>query len=168
MSATIRVATITASDTRTAADDEGGRVLREVLAEAGLAIADHAIVREDRDALTAAIVAAADRDDVDAIVITGGTGLAPRDVTFEVVAPLLDKTMDGFGEAFRRLSWDEVGPRAMLSRALAGTRRGKVLFALPGSVAGVRLGASKLVAPIVGHAVAVARGEAKHHKKAGG
>jgi molybdenum cofactor biosynthesis protein B len=161
----IRVATITASDTRTAADDEGGRLLRELLSSAGFATLEHAIVREDLETLRAAVIAAAAHDDVDAVIVTGGTGLGPRDITIEAIAPILDKVMDGFGEAFRRLSWDEIGARAMLSRAIAGTRGTRIVVALPGSPNGVRLGVTALVAPVLAHAVAVARGEAKHHHK---
>ncbi len=159
----LRIATITASDTRTSSDDEGGTLLRKLLSEAGFALADHEIVREDRAVLAGRIAARSAEQGVDAVIVTGGTGLGPRDVTIEAVLPLLDKVMDGFGEAFRRLSWDEVGARAMLSRAIAGTRNGRIVVALPGSLAGVRLGVTALVAPILAHATAVARGEAKHH-----
>jgi molybdenum cofactor biosynthesis protein B len=158
----LHVATITASDTRTVANDEGGRILRELLSGAGFLLGEHSIVREDVSRLRASIQAAAILDPVDAVIITGGTGLGPRDVTIEAVAPLLDKVMDGFGEAFRRLSWDEIGPRAMLSRAIAGTREGRIIVALPGSPAGVRLGVSALVVPVLAHAVGVAKGLAKH------
>jgi molybdopterin adenylyltransferase len=156
--------TITASDTRTEKDDEGGRLLRDLLDQRGFDLAPHEMVREDLGLLRAAVTRAVDRDGIDAVVVTGGTGLAPRDVTIEAITPLFDKVMDGFGEAFRRLSWDEVGARAMLSRAIAGTRRGRVIVALPGSVAAVRLGVTALVAPVLEHAVSVARGAAKHHR----
>ena len=116
---TPRVVTVTVSDTRTEADDKGGATLRELLSSAGFALGAHSIVRDDREAIRAAVRGAIAAGSVDAVVLTGGTGIAPRDVTCEAVAPILDKTLDGFGEAFRRLSWDEVGPRAILSRALA-------------------------------------------------
>jgi molybdenum cofactor biosynthesis protein B len=164
MSTELRVATITASDTRTHADDEGGKTLREALAAGGLQLGPHRIVREDLEALREAVREAADDAANDAVVVTGGTGFGPRDITVEAITPLLAKVMDGFGEAFRRLSWDEVGERAMLSRAVAGTRGGKVIFALPGSVSGVRLGAERLVVPVVAHAVSVARGGKHGHR----
>ena len=162
MSEKLRVATITASDTRTADDDLGGRTLRELLAAGGFELAEHHIVREDVAVLREAVRAVVDDAAIDAVVVTGGTGLAPRDVTIEAIAPLLDKVMDGFGEAFRRLSWDDIGARAMLSRAIAGTRASKVIFALPGSVGGVQLGTERLIVPVLAHAVSVARGQGKH------
>lgn len=164
------VATVTASDTRTEADDEGGRLLRELLAAAGLTLGTHEIVREDLETLRARIAALAEVDGVHAVVVTGGTGIGPRDVTVEAIAPLFDKTIEGFGEAFRRLSWDEVGPRAVLSRAIAGTYRGRVIAALPGSPNAVRVGVTSLLGPTLAHAIGIASGQVKHHraeKKAG-
>ena len=95
----------------------------------------------------------------DAVVLTGGTGLAPRDVTYEAVSGVLEKTLDGFGEAFRRVSWEEVGPRAILSRAVAGTRGRTVIAALPGSPNGVRTAVEKVLGPTLGHMVALVRGQ---------
>jgi molybdopterin adenylyltransferase len=154
----IRVATITASDTRTDENDTGGRLLRELLEAAGFELAPHAIVREDEATLAAAFDALLADPGIDAIVSTGGTGIAPRDLTIEVLAPRLERELEGFGEAFRRLSWDEVGPRSILSRALAGTTRGKVLVALPGSLGAVKLGVTEVLAPVLAHAVALASG----------
>jgi molybdenum cofactor biosynthesis protein B len=151
-----RVATLTLSDTRTPADDEGGRLLGELLAAAGFEVVSHAIVREDDAAIRAAVLERCSAD-VGAVVLTGGTGVAPRDRTIEVLAPLFDKTIDGFGEAFRRLSWDQVGPRAILSRAAAGVVRGRVVAALPGSLKAVRLGVEQLLAPTLAHAVELAQ-----------
>jgi molybdenum cofactor biosynthesis protein B len=153
----VRIATLTLSDTRTPADDEGGRLLGELLGAAGFDVVAHAIVREDDAAIRAAVL---DRcaSDVGAVVLTGGTGVAPRDRTIEVVTPLFDKTLDGFGEAFRRLSWEQVGARSILSRATAGIVRGRVVAALPGSLKAVRLGVEQLLAPILAHAVELAQG----------
>src|SRR5689334_17369750 len=111
--AAIRVATVTISDTRTPATDASGERLRELLASAGFALTAHRIVLDEPDAIRAAVRGAV-ADGADAVVTTGGTGVAPRDVTVEVLAALFEKTLDGFGEAFRRLSWDAVGPRAVL------------------------------------------------------
>ena len=149
--------TLTVSDTRTEADDTSGQTLRSLLESAGFALDAHAIVRDDIEAIRGAVRAAIERGDVDAVIATGGTGIAPRDQTFEAVAPLLDKTLDGFGEAFRRLSWDEIGPRSILSRALAGTSGRAVVIALPGSTAAVRLAVTKIIAPVLPHAVALLR-----------
>lgn len=161
----IRVAILTASDTRTSEDDEGGRVLAELAEAAGFVVGARAIVREDLESLRAAVRAAIESD-VDAVLVTGGTGLGPRDVTIDAITPLLSKVMDGFGEAFRRLSWEEVGPRSILSNAIAGVAIGrdvaKIVVALPGSVKAVRLGMTALVGPVLGHAIGVARGTAKH------
>jgi molybdopterin adenylyltransferase len=159
----VRVAAITVSDTRTAADDAGGAKLRERLEAAGFAVVSQAIVPDDRDAIRQAIAATCEGDLADAVVTTGGTGLAPRDVTYEAVTGLLDKVLDGFGEAFRRLSWDEVGARAVLSRAVAGTYRGRFVAALPGSPKAVTLAVDRVLAPILEHAVALARGEPHGH-----
>jgi molybdopterin adenylyltransferase len=159
----LRVATLTLSDTRTPDDDEGGRLLGELLAQAGFEVASHAIVREDDDAIRAAVIARCDDASVDALVLTGGTGVAPRDRTVEVIAPLFDKPIEGFGEAFRRLSWEQIGPRAILSRAAAGVIHGRVVAALPGSLKAVRLGVEALLAPTLAHAVDLAAGRGGHH-----
>jgi molybdenum cofactor biosynthesis protein B len=159
----VRVAAITVSDTRTAADDEGGAALCARLEAAGCVVALREIVRDEPDEVRRVVARVCDEDLADAIVTTGGTGIAPRDRTYEVVATLLEKTLDGFGEAFRRLSWDEVGPRAVLSRAVAGVYRGRVIAALPGSPRAVVLAVDRVLAPILPHAVALARGEKHGH-----
>jgi len=159
----IRVATLTLSDTRTPGDDEGGRLLGELLRAAGFTVASHAIVREDDAAVREAVLALVGDAEVDAVVCTGGTGVAPRDRTVEVLAPLFDKPIEGFGEAFRRLSWDQIGPRAILSRAAAGVIRGRVVAALPGSLKAVRLGVEALLAPTLAHAVELSQGRGGHH-----
>jgi molybdenum cofactor biosynthesis protein B len=154
------IVTVTVSDTRTSADDASGAALVEELA--AFTLVRHAIVRDDAGAIHE-VIAGAQRENIDAIVFTGGTGIAPRDVTYEAVAAKLDKTLDGFGEAFRRLSWDEIGPRAILSRATAGTIGKMLVFLLPGSTKAVRLGAKQLIAPVLAHAVDLANGRT-HHK----
>lgn len=163
MSAAVTVATVTLSDTRTEADDEGGALLRELLAGSGFALAPHHIVREDVARIRELVAALAAQHEIDAIVTTGGTGLSPRDVTLQAIEPLFDKPMTGFGEAFRRLSWDDIGPRAVLSNATAGVVGGRVVIALPGSPKALRLALPALVAPILGHAVSLARGRNTHH-----
>jgi molybdenum cofactor biosynthesis protein B len=154
---TPRVVTLTVSDTRTAADDEGGRTLGELLTAAGATVLRHAIVSDDPPRIQAAVREAIERDGADAVVATGGTGIAPRDQTFEALDGLLEKRLEGFGEAFRRLSWEEVGPRAILSRAVMGTRGRAVIVALPGSVAAVRLAVTQVLGPVLPHAVALLR-----------
>lgn len=159
----VRVATLTLSDTRTAADDEGGRLLGELCRRAGFDVISHAILREEPDLLREALARICDDGAADAILLTGGTGIAPRDRTIEALAPLLEKTLDGFGEAFRRLSWDEIGPNAVLSRAIAGVARGRVVAALPGSPKAIELAVTRILAPILPHAVALASGRGGHH-----
>lgn len=161
--AKLRVAAITVSDTRTTADDVGGQTLAERLEAAGFTVPVRLLVRDEPDELRAAIARVFDGDLADAIVTTGGTGIAPRDRTYEAIVGLLDKTLDGFGEAFRRLSWDEVGARSVLSRAVAGIHRGRVVAALPGSPKAVALAVDRVLAPILPHAVALARGDKHGH-----
>jgi molybdenum cofactor biosynthesis protein B len=155
-----RIVTVTVSDTRTEADDASGKALREELA--AFQLVRHVIVRDDAHALTALAREIVAKGEADAIVFTGGTGIAPRDVSYEAFTSLFEKRLDGFGEAFRRLSWDELGPRAILSRATAGTIGACIVFLLPGSEKGARLGARQLIAPILGHAVDLVNGRTKH------
>lgn len=159
----VRVATLTSSDTRVSADDESGRLLGELLAAAGFDVVSHAIVREEPELLRAAVERFLDADAADALVLTGGTGVGPRDRTIETLGPLFEKTVDGFGEAFRRLSWEEIGARAILSRAMMGVVRGRVIVAVPGSPSAVRLAVTQLLAPTLAHAVGLASGRATQH-----
>jgi molybdenum cofactor biosynthesis protein B len=155
-----RILTVTVSDTRTSADDASGKALMDELNAFDLV--RHEIVPDDAEKIGVLVRDAAASGDVDAVVLAGGTGIAPRDVTFEAVAGLLDKQLDGFGEAFRRLSWDEIGPRAILSRAVAGTIGRCLVFLLPGSEKAARLGARSLIAPVLSHAVDLVHGRTKH------
>jgi molybdenum cofactor biosynthesis protein B len=159
----IRVAAVTVSDTRTPGDDVGGATLRERLEAAGFAVSLQTIVRDEPEEVAAAIEHICDDDLADAIVTTGGTGIAPRDRTYEAIERLLEKELAGFGEAFRRLSWDEIGPRAVLSRAVAGVHRGRIVAALPGSPKAVVLGVDRILGPMLKHAVSLARGEKHGH-----
>jgi len=147
---------ITVSDTRTAETDTGGALLAERLAAAGHTVAGREIVPDEPDVIAGAVRAALAREGVRAIVVTGGTGVAPRDVTPESVEPLLDRVIPGFGELFRMLSWEDVGSAALLSRALAGMARGRVVFVLPGSRGALRLALEKLILPELGHLAAEA------------
>ncbi len=159
---TTRIATITCSDTRTEANDEGGAMLGGLLAGAGFEVVSHRIVREEMIGLRTAAADVLARADVDALIMTGGTGLAPRDNTIEALRPLIDKEVVGFGEAFRRLSWEQVGARAILSNALAGVAKDKVVIALPGSPKAVSLAVEQLISPTLGHLVALVRGRTAH------
>lgn len=160
---TARVITVTVSDTRTEADDAAGRALGRELA--AFSLVRHVIVPDDRERIVTLVGEVIEADEADAIVFAGGTGIGPRDVSFEALSSRFEKTLDGFGEAFRRLSWDEIGPRAILSRAAAGTIGRHLVFLLPGSENAARLGARALIAPILEHAVDLVNGRTKHHAK---
>lgn len=154
----IRVAVITISDTRTPETDRSGALMRELLAEAGFAVAEHAILKDEPDQIRARVAALCDGGGVDVVLTNGGTGIAPRDGTFEAVSSLLDRTMPGFGEIFRMLSFEEVGPAAMLSRATAGLRGRTLVFCTPGSENAVGLAMRRLIVPELRHLVLEMRG----------
>ncbi len=144
---------ISCSSTRTEADDLGGRIARELLTGAGHEVVGACLVRDDPAELRDALIRRAPQAGARAVVLTGGTGLSPTDRTLEALEPLWDKRLDGFGELFRALSFQEIGPAAWLSRAAAGTAAGLVVFALPGSPSAVRLALERLIVPELGHAV---------------
>jgi molybdenum cofactor biosynthesis protein B len=156
-----KVFIVTVSDTRTEATDTAGKAIMDELVATKHEVVGRSIVPDERDQLEALVRARAATSD--AVILTGGTGIAPRDQTYEAISHLFDKTLDGFGEAFRRLSWDEIGPRAILSRATAGTIGTCVVFMVPGSEKGARLAARALIGPILGHAVDLVHGRT-HHK----
>ena len=151
------VCVLTVSDTRTLETDTGGARVEELLVGAGHSVLPRSIVPDDAGAIAQALRAALARDGVDAVVLTGGTGIAPRDVTPEAVLPLLERVVPGFGELFRMLSYQEIGSAAVLSRALAGLASGRVVFVLPGSRGAVQLAMEKLVLPELGHLLGEAR-----------
>ena len=144
---------ITVSDTRTEDTDTGGRAIIELLKAAGHDVTGRIIVKDDADLVRDAIGRQLANPAVQAIITTGGTGITGRDVTPEAVAPLFDKKLDGFGELFRMLSYQEIGSAAMMSRACAGLSAGRVVLSLPGSEAAVRLAVEKLIVPELGHLV---------------
>ncbi len=149
----VRVFSLTVSDTRTEATDEGGRLIRELAAAAGHEIVGSAIVRDEPEQVQMHIVALANQGTADVLITTGGTGISRRDNTYEAVSGLLAKRLDGFGELFRMLSYQDIGSAAMLSRAVAGLVQGSnlVVFAVPGSPSAVRLALEKLIIPELGH-----------------
>ncbi|MEX2425432.1 MAG: MogA/MoaB family molybdenum cofactor biosynthesis protein [Thermomicrobiaceae bacterium] len=149
----INCAVVTVSDTRTEETDKSGKIIIQRLTDAGHAIIDYRIVPDEPDQIGPLLDELASRDDSDAIVFNGGTGIAPRDTTFDVIDRMLEKKLDGFGELFRWLSWYEIGPASMLSRATAGTYRNTLVFLTPGSSNAVNLAMEKLIAPEVAHMV---------------
>lgn len=144
-------AVLTVSDSRTASSDASGAAIRDLLEQAGHSVQSCAIVRDEPVAIRSALTDAVERLDTVAVVISGGTGITPRDVTIETLASLWEKELRGFGEIFRALSYAEIGPAAFLSRATAGVIGGKLVVVLPGSPAACRLAMERLVLPELGH-----------------
>lgn len=153
----LRCAVITVSDTRTLETDTGGQTVVDLLSSAGHEVAAREIVRDEPAQMRPLLVALCQRSDVDAVLLTGGTGIASRDQTCETVSKLLTKLIPGYGELLRQLSYQEIGPAAMLSRAVGGLVDRTVVLTMPGSPAGVRLAMEKLILPELGHLVREAR-----------
>lgn len=146
-------AVITMSDSRTPETDTSGQFIREAVAAAGHHVAQYAVVRDDPTQIRQALDAALNDPAVSVVVTNGGTGISLRDNAYETIVARLDKRLDGFGELFRMLSWEQIGAAAMMSRAVAGVAAGKAVFSLPGSTKAVRLGMEKLIIPQAGHLV---------------
>jgi len=144
---------LTISDTRNPTNDTSGLAIAELLETNGHDVSGRGIVRDDPDAIRSALQMQLDAASAQVIITTGGTGITSRDSTYEVVCNLLEKRLEGFGELFRMLSYQEIGPSAMLSRACAGTAQGKIIVSLPGSENAVRLAMNKLLLPELGHLV---------------
>lgn len=153
----VRCFVITVSDTRTAETDTGGQAIVDLLSAAGHVIEGRRLLKDEPLAVATLVREQAANEHVDVILTTGGTGITRRDSTFEAVDGLLDKRLPGFGELFRMLSYQEIGPAAMLSRACAGTHHGKIVVALPGSENAVRLALTHLLIPELGHLVGETR-----------
>jgi len=151
--ARLRFAVITISDTRDAASDRGGPYLVERIEGAGHAVAQRAIVKDEREQIEAAVRAAVADADVDLVLTTGGTGIAPRDVTYDTLKGLFDSEIPGFGELFRMLSYQQIGAAALLSRALGGVLAGKVVLAMPGSPKALALAMDEIVLREAAHLV---------------
>lgn len=151
-------AIVTVSDTRTPETDTSGRRLRELLSNAGHDVVAQHLVPDDPATVRGVVEQLLGDPRIECVVTNGGTGIAPRDTTYEALAGLVDKQLDGFGELFRVLSFDEIGPAAMLSRAFAGVARGRVLAVLPGSTAAVELAMQRLLLPELRHMVGLVAG----------
>ncbi len=149
----VRVFVVTISDTRTEETDTSGRAARDLISAAGHVVAGYQLLKDEPAAVAALIRKVADEASADVIVTSGGTGITARDSTYEAVTSLLDKRLDGFGELFRMLSFEEIGAAAMMSRAVAGLHRGVAVFATPGSTAAVKLALTRLIIPELGHLV---------------
>ncbi len=149
----IACAVLTVSDTRTEETDKSGGLIKEMLTAAGHRIQAYHIVKDEPSQIRPLLETLLEREDIDALIINGGTGVARRDVTFDVISRMIEKPLPGFGELFRMFSVEEIGSAAMLSRAMAGSIGAKVVFSVPGSSGAVRLAMSRLILPEMGHIV---------------
>ncbi|AIQ47674.1 molybdenum cofactor biosynthesis protein B [Paenibacillus sp. FSL R7-0273] len=149
---TVACYVITVSDTRTAETDTGGQLLASMLEEAGYQVVGRTIVKDDYEEIRELVYKSSVHSGIEAVLLTGGTGISPRDTTYEAVASLLDKSLPGFGEIFRLLSFTEdIGSAAILSRAIAGTIGNTAVFSMPGSTGAIRLAMSRLIVPELRH-----------------
>jgi len=155
----VPTAVLTVSDTRTPAIDCSGALIRRLLSRAGHPVVSSRILPDEPGRIRRALRSWGRDPRVRAVILTGGTGISPRDATFEAVDGLLEKRLAGFGEIFRMLSYRQVGSAAYLSRATAGIYRGRVLFSLPGSEKAVALAMEKLILPELGHLVSEIAGD---------
>jgi molybdopterin adenylyltransferase len=149
----VNCAIITVSDTRNVETDKSGQLIRELLSNANHAVVIYTIIKDEPAQIQTQMQQIRERRDIDAVIFNGGTGIASRDTTYDALAQLLEKTLPGFGEIFRFLSYQEIGSRALASRAVAGTYQAKLIFSLPGSSNAVRLAMEKLILPELVHLV---------------
>ncbi|MBE9114188.1 MogA/MoaB family molybdenum cofactor biosynthesis protein [Nodosilinea sp. LEGE 07298] len=158
MSRPVRCAVVTVSDTRTVESDRSGQIIQTLLIESGHQVGDYRIVPDEPDRIGPLCQTLAQGPKVDCIILTGGTGIAPRDTTYDAIAALLEKTLPGFGEIFRQLSFQEIGSRAIASRAVAGVYQSTLIFSLPGSSNAVTLAMKALILPELPHLVSQMQG----------
>ncbi len=151
--ASVKCGVVTSSDSRTPDTDDSGTLLKDLLIRAGHTVLFYAVVKDDAKAIADAVEQASWT--CDAIVTNGGTGLGRRDVTVATLSPLFERTLPGFGELFRRLSYEAVGSAAWLTGAVAGVYHGRLVFCLPGSPDACRLAMEKLILPELPHAIGV-------------
>lgn len=150
----VRCKVITVSDTRDKETDKSGKLMMEMLEEAGHSIVDYVIVKDEAEPIREAVLSGCQQSDIDVVLTNGGTGIAKRDVTIETVQSIFEKEISGFGELFRMLSYQEdIGSAAILSRAAAGVINDRAVFSTPGSTGAVRLAMNKLILPEIGHVV---------------
>ena len=142
---------LTVSDSRTLATETSGRAIAELLQAAGHEVVDRQVVRDEPAEVERIVRAEIERERARVVITTGGTGITSRDSTYEALTALFEKRLDGFGELFRMLSFQEIGAAAMLSRATAGIANRRAIFLLPGSEHAVRLAMQRLILPELGH-----------------
>ena len=150
---TVSCAVITVSDTRSPETDSSGQMIKQLLLDAGHTVGAYTIVKDEPAQIQAQMNVLSQRSDLDAVIFNGGTGIASRDSTYDAIVSLLEKTLPGFGELFRWLSYQEIGSRAIASRAIAGIYQSKLSFSLPGSTNAVQLAVQKLILPELVHLV---------------
>ncbi|MBW4472150.1 MAG: MogA/MoaB family molybdenum cofactor biosynthesis protein [Stenomitos rutilans HA7619-LM2] len=155
----IHCAVITVSDTRTPETDRSGQLVQQLLQEAGHELLAYTIVKDDPPQIQDQLEQLSQQATLEAIIVNGGTGIAPRDTTYDAIALLLEKTLPGFGELFRWLSYQDIGSRAIASRAIAGVFRGRLVFSVPGSTGAVQLAMQTLILPELQHLVSQLRTE---------
>lgn len=151
--ASVPCSVLTVSDTRTPDTDSTGSLIRDLLTRAGHVCRDYVICPDEPADVVQNVARWCDDRDCSCVVVNGGTGLSTRDFTYEAIATLIERPIDGFGELFRSLCFEDIGPAAMLSRAQAGVRNSTAIFSLPGSPAAARLGMERLILPTLGHLV---------------
>ena len=149
----IKAAILTVSDTRSKVDDLGGQRIQSLLLEASFEVIHYQITKDEPSEIAGHVKEWCSNPNINTIIITGGTGFTPRDQTYDTILPLFEKEMVGFGELFRALSYEEIGPKAMFSRATAGSRQKTAIYVLPGSLNAVNLAMTKLILPTVQHFV---------------
>ncbi len=154
---TVNCAVITVSDTRSLETDRSGQLIQQLLLNSGHYVGAYAIIKDDLAQIQTQLEILCQNSDLGAVIFNGGTGIAPRDTTYEAIAALLEKTLPGFGEIFRFLSYQEIGSRAIASRAIAGIYQSKLIFSLPGSTGAVKLALEKLILPEIVHLISQLR-----------
>jgi molybdenum cofactor biosynthesis protein B len=159
---TITCAVITVSDTRTVETDKSGQLIKQLLLDAKHTVGAYTIIPDEPIQIQNQLHKLASHVNLDTVICNGGTGIAPRDTTYDAIANLLEKTLPGFGELFRYLSYQEIGSRAIASRAIAGVYQSKLIFSLPGSSNAVKLGMQQLILPELIHLVGQIRGNNKN------
>jgi len=150
---TVTCAVLVISDSRTEETDESGKLLREKLGENGHHVTDYAILKNDSESVKRKIQELLAQEELQVIITSGGTGVSHRDVTVETITPMLGKKLEGFGELFRSLSYQEIGTASIMSRAIAGVAGGKIIICIPGSLGAARLAIEKIILPEIGHMV---------------
>ncbi len=147
----VSCAVLTISDTRTEQDDESGRLIRQKLSENGHRVMFYSILKDEADSIKKKLYELLEQDELQVIITSGGTGVSRRDITVETIYPILEKKLDGFGELFRLLTYQEIGTGSIMSRAIAGVAGGKVILCLPGSPEATKLAMDKIILPELGH-----------------